>query len=179
MEDPDSISETPARQAVGLFAASAQVPAREDVEIAAAVLCEDSDALMAMFDVTVDLRRSVETTTSTMRLGTSFERLRAFAASRIGAGDIATLERLVGGRLPEDCERRIQAAREDALLKGHHLATAADHYAADVMRSLSSLLGLPDGAMTLAVPIGFETASVRDVPFLCFLDPDMTEASYA
>jgi hypothetical protein len=180
MEDSDSISETPARQAVGLFAASAhQLPAREDVEIAAAVLCEDSAALMAVFDATVTLRDRMASAPAASPLGTSFERVRAFAASRIEVGDIATLERLVGGKLSDDCLKRLLAAQEDALIKSHHLATAADHYAADVMGSISSLLGLPDGSISLTAPADFDALSIRDVPFLSFLDADATEAANA
>jgi hypothetical protein len=180
MNDSDSDFETPARQAVGLFAASAhQVPAREDVEIASTLLCEDSAALMAMFDVTVALRDHVVTSTAGMRLETSFERVRSFAASRIEAGDIETLERLVGGKLSDDCQRRFKAAREDTLLKSHHLATAADHYAADVMGSLSVLLGLPEAATTLTAPAGFDATSIRELPFLSFLGPTAMEAADA
>lgn len=180
MEDSDSISETPARQAVGLFAASAdQIPAREDVEIASAVLCQDSPALMAVFDATVALRLLAKATTTATRLGTSFERVRAFAASRIEAGDVRTLERLVGGKLSDGCQRRLRAAREDTLIEYHHLAAAADHYAADVMGSLSALLGLPEDATTLTAPAGFDIASIRELPFLSFLDATTTETADA
>ncbi|MBY3433224.1 hypothetical protein HFN89_03395 [Rhizobium laguerreae] len=180
MEDSHSISETPARQAINLFLVSQrQVPAREDVEIASAVLCEDSASLMTLFDSTVALRNLVDGGTETIPLGTSFRRVRAFAASRIEAGDIGTLERLVGGRLSADCERRLRAASEDGALRNHHLATAADHYAADVIGSLSALLALPEDRTVLPVPADFDVASLQELPFLSFLGAETMEAANA
>jgi hypothetical protein len=174
MEDADPKSETPARQAVGLFASSAQqVPAREDVEIASSLLCADSASFMALFDVAVALRKVPDCVA--IPLGTSFQQVRAFAASRIDAGEIELLERLVGGRLTDDCYRRLRAAKEDAPLRSHHLSTAADHYAADVLVSLSALLGLPAAGTSLSAPADFDLAAISGLPFLSFLHPDAME----
>jgi hypothetical protein len=180
MEDFETLSETLARQAVDLFASSpVQVPAREDVEIAASLLGGDSPSFMRLFDTACQIRALAAGMPDQTVLGTSFSKVRTFAAGRIAAGDVGTLEGKVGGRISGECIRRLWAAKEDGALRQHHLATAADHYASDVMEALSSLIGQPAEGFTMTVGEDFDVGSLLNLPFLCFLHPLLMEASNA
>ncbi|MDW9478811.1 hypothetical protein GOB57_08860 [Sinorhizobium meliloti] len=176
MKDFASLGPTPARHAVSLFAASPlEVPAREDVEIAASLVCGDGPALMELFDAACQVRAFAGGREGDVMLGTSFSKVRAFAAERIESEDVPTLERNVGGQLSHECYRRLRASGEDAALRRHHMASAADHYAADVIDALSSLIGRPaDGTSFKAAP-GYDPSAIRDMPFICFLGPAVTE----
>lgn len=180
MEDFDTPGTTSARQAVGLFASTPlKVPDREDVEIAASLLHGDDPSFMELFDAACWVRSLAAGSSERPMIGTSFSKVRAFAADRLEAGDVATLERKVGGRLSEECVRRLHAARDDAALRRHHLASAADHYAADVIDALSSLIGRPAEGFSLTAVPEFEMSSLLDLPFVCFLHPASTEVAHA
>lgn len=179
MKDFDTPGTTSARQAVGLFASTPfQVPDREDVEIAASVFHGSDPSFMELFDVACRVRSLAAGSSRRSVIGTSFSKVRAFAAERLEAGDVATLESKVGGSLSEECLRRLRAARDDAALRRHHLASAADHYAADVIEALSSLIGRPADGFALTAG-EFDMSSLVDLPFVCFLHPTSTEASNA
>ncbi len=180
MEDFDTPGTTSARQAVGLFASTPlQVPDRQDVEIAASLLHGDDPSFMELFDVACRVRSLAAGSSKQPTIGTSFSKVRAFAAERLEAGDVGTLEDKVGGRLSEECNRRLRAARDDTALRKHHLASAADHYAADVIDALSSLIGRSVEGFSLAVATDFDMSSLIDLPFVCFLHPNSTEAENA
>lgn len=178
MEDFDTPGQTPARQVVGLFESSPlQAPDREDVEIAASLICGDAASFMEMFDGACAVRSLADGAST--RLGTSFSKVREFASGRMAAGDLETLERMAGGSLSEGCRRRILASREDSALAMHHMASAADHYAHDVISALSSLIGRPADGISVTAAADDHAPAIRDLPFLCFLHPSTTEAANA
>lgn len=180
MEDFDTHGMTPARQAVGLFTTTPSlVPDRESVEIAASVLHGDDPSFMELFDAACRLRRIAAEGSDRPIIGTSFSKVRAFAMARLEADDVATLENKVGGGLSEECTRRLCAARGDAALRKHHLASLADHYAADVIQALTSLIGRPADGLALTAPMEFDIASLLDLPFVFFLHPSSTEMAHA
>lgn len=173
----DNATQTPARQAVEIFRSSHGVSLeREDVEVAASLVYGDDHTFIDLFDVTTEIRKHIGAN-HTPHFSVSFEKIRRFAAERIEAGDIAALESRVGGSLPEECSRRLRAADEDPALASHHKASAADHYAADVVDSLTALLGLSVSDVISPVHDGFEPSRIADLPYLGFLPETMEQTN--
>jgi hypothetical protein len=178
MEDFGNTASSAARQVIGLFAASViQPPDRDDVEIAALVLHGDDPAFMALFDAASGFRSLGSD--GERRLSVSFSKVRAIAKRLIAKGEIVLLEKLVGGSLTMECYRRIRAAHDDPTLASHHMATAADHYADDVITSLSALLGRPAEGLSLPSDVGIDPSAISSLPFVCFLFPEAEDGTYA
>jgi hypothetical protein len=181
MDDFERKDWTSARTAVALFESSPiQIPDRDDVEIAASLTCGgDTSSFMKLFDEACALRELVAGENTNVRLEASFSKVRDFAADCLASNDLPKLERMVGGTISDACYRRIAASREDTQLSAHHLASAADHYAHDVISALSAMIGRPvDDIRILAAPDGHEEV-IRDLPFLCFLCPSEMERTHA
>lgn len=167
MPADDSTSMTPARQVVDLFRPSpANLPSREDFDIAASVLFSEPEVCADMYDIASAVRSAP---VASSRMVADFASIRAFAYGHIEFGDLAPLASSVGGTLPHGCAVRVAAASSDPDLSRHLLATAADHFAEDTLESLRILTGAIGREVVVDVADPSLKARMASTPFFCHL----------